>query len=748
MHNEEGQKLQDVRASAHIWEVTAYALIIIVALLMRLWDLGSQAISFDEANHLVPSLGLSSGLGFQHNPLTHGPFQFHGISAMFFLFGDSDHVARLLSALFGTALVGIPYLLRQRLGMAGALVTAIMLALSPMMLFYSRYARNDIIMAVWALSIVVVMWRFLDEGKPRYLYLGALLLAFSFATKETTFIIVAIVGGYLLIVAATDWIPWVFRRRYPVIRPVSSDDQNEYTYWVGYGYSYGKPSSPHKLSEFSRAGVLLVVIATLAMPQGSAAVAVLQDAYQSRAETLQGHGIVLAYQQPAEGQTALYPVGSPTGDILFAIQDLDVTKGMVIATIVVIIAVWFSALIGITWDRRVWVRCAVLFYGVWLLLYTTFLTSIVGVGSGIWQSLGYWLAQQEVNRGSQPWYYYLVLAPIYELLPFLFCIFAVVYYVLKGNNFTRFLAYWVVLTFVLYSIAGEKMPWLMVNIALPMIVITGKLIGDVVMGVDWRCAWRSGGYYLVPIIPLFLYVSTRLLLYNIDRGNLINFLEFWSLLAFALILVGLGIRIILRTGAASGLRILVLSFAMVLLVFGFRTGWQATYVNGDAPIEMLVYAHTSGDVPRIMEEIMDVAEETGDGKRLRVTVDGMATVFRWYLRDFRNVAYVDLSELGDDELRNLAQPSEPSVLLVSSGNEARLAPYLEEHTVGREFLYLWWPAEGYKPCHATPIEPCLSMGEILGNVLKRDKWRQGLDYLVHRKTDIDFLFHRAVAYFP
>ena len=744
---QEQQRGSLVAALAPHWEVAAYSALILVALLMRLWDLGSQAISFDEANHTLYSFFLSNGQGYQHNPLTHGPLQFHGIAAMFFLFGDGDYAARLLSAIFGTALVGIPFFLRHHLGRAGALVTATLLAFSPIMLFYSRYARNDIIMAVWTLALVVVLWRFQNEGKPRYLYLGALFLALAFTTKETTFIVVAILGSYLLIVAATDWIPWLFRRANPLRRP-SSPDEGEYRYWPGYGYAFGQPRTPHRLSEFSRAGIFLVLLATLVIPQGSAAVAVLQDTYQSREETLQGRGTILAYPSLPEGQPALHPVGAPAGDVLFTIQDLDITKGMAIAAIIVIIALWFSALVGVSWSRSVWLRCAAIFYGVWLLLYTTFFTNMVGLGSGMWQSLGYWLAQQGVNRGTQPWYYYFVITPIYEMLPFLFSLVAVVYYVIRGSSFTRFLAYWVVLTFILYTVAGEKMPWLLVNVALPMIVLSGKFIGDILVAVPWRRVWRAGGLYLVPMTALLLYLALRLLLYRIERGNFLNFLEFWALLAVALTLVGLGIHLLLRSGVANGLRVVALSFALVLFVLAIRSGWQASYNNGDVPVEMIVYAQTSGDVPQIMEDVRAVAQGTGLGEDLRVTVDGMGTVFRWYMRDFRNVAYVNLKILDDAELSNMTQSPEGSVLLIGDGNKARLAPYIDGYAPGQDFLYLWWPAEGYKPCSDQRPEPCLRIWDVFGNLFSRDKWREGLDFFVYRETSIDFLFHRAVAYFP
>jgi hypothetical protein len=220
-----------------------------------------------------------------------------------------------------------------------------------------------------------------------------------------------------------------------------------------------------------------------------------------------------------------------------------------------------------------------------------------------------------------------------------------------------------------------------------------------------------------------------------------NFLEFWSLLAIAFTVVGLGIHLILRSGVTNGFRVVALSFALILLVFAVRAGWQASYNNGDVPVEMLAYAQDSGDVPRIMDEVMAVAQRSGEGDELGLTVDrdiywGMV----WYIRDFKNVDYADLS--------NVTEAPKGSVLLVSDGNKQRLAQYLNGYAPAEEFLYLWWPAEGYKPCSEAPVEPCLRVADVFGNLFSRDKWREGLDYFIYRKTDIDFLYHRAVAYFP
>ncbi len=708
------------------WEIAAYALLIVVTAAMRFWDLGGRAIGYDESLHLYYSYRLAEGFGFQHNPLSHGPFLYHATGAAFFLFGDSEYTGRLMNAIFGTALVVLPYFLRSRLGRAGALATAVLLAFSPMMLFYSRYSRNDIFMAVWTLGLIVLLWRYMDEGKPRYLYLSALLLALAFATKETTFFVVGILGIYLLVTAAGDWVSWLLRRP-AASRAVVDEQQAEYRYIPGFGYGYGRARSRTTLAMFSRPGAFLIVLSTLFLPQAMAMVSWVQG-------WLERFGVVLAGSSP--------PVGAPAGDVLLRFPDvLDVTKGMVLAGLLVFAAVWFSTLVGMSWNRSVWLRCAAVFYGVWLLLYTTFFTNWVGVASGAWQSLGYWIVQQDVNRGDQPWYYYFVIAPLYETLPLILSVAGVVYYAFRGNAFTRFLSFWLIITVLLYTWAGEKMPWLLVSIALPMIVLAGKVIGDMISAVQWRRVVRSGGLVLLPLTAVLLYLVVRLALFDIERGRLFNFAEFWALFLVALVVVGFGAHLVLRSGAGNGLRIVALSFALVLTLVSVRSGWHASFLNGDWPGEMLMYAQDSREVPGVIAEIQEVADRTGEGEEMRLTVDkDIYWGLVWYIRDYETIDYFDAG--------TATQEPEGRVLLISERNEGRMSRYVGNYGPGREFLYLYWPAEGYKPCSDRRDEPCLGLSEAASSMVSRDKWRGFLDYYIYRKTDGDHLYHRAVVYFP
>ncbi len=79
-----------------------------------------------------------------------------------------------------------------------------------------------------------------------------------------------------------------------------------------------------------------------------------------------------------------------------------------------------SLAVGLAWNWRVWPVAIAAFGGLFLVFFTTFFTNGNGVGTGIIGSLGYWLEQQDVRRGSQPQYYYLLVQlPVYEFLPFL-----------------------------------------------------------------------------------------------------------------------------------------------------------------------------------------------------------------------------------------------------------------------------------------------------------------------------------------
>ena len=53
--------------------------LVLVAFVLRVVDLGARAMHHDESLHAFFSWSLAEGRGYRHDPLLHGPFQFHVI---------------------------------------------------------------------------------------------------------------------------------------------------------------------------------------------------------------------------------------------------------------------------------------------------------------------------------------------------------------------------------------------------------------------------------------------------------------------------------------------------------------------------------------------------------------------------------------------------------------------------------------------------------------------------------------------
>src|SRR5512143_4015581 len=179
-------------------EKMLYLLFIVAAILTRFWALGDRGMSHDESLHVYYSWNLFKGGGFSHTPLMHGPFLFHINALVYSLFGASDFTARISVAVFGVALVCLPYFMRRWLGRAGALVTSFMLLISPSIWYHARYIRDEAYMLVWIMLMAWGIFGYLHDRAPKWLYLVAVAAAFGYISMEATFMFVAIFGFFLI----------------------------------------------------------------------------------------------------------------------------------------------------------------------------------------------------------------------------------------------------------------------------------------------------------------------------------------------------------------------------------------------------------------------------------------------------------------------------------------------------------------------------------------------------------------------
>ena len=577
------QALERFRGWAGCPEGMVFLAVVLVAALLRFWDLGGRAVHHDESLHGYYSWFMADGGGFIHNPLLHGTVQFIATSFVFRILGDSDASLRYLPALLGTIVVVLPYLLfRHKMGVWASLIASGLLAISPGVLYFSRFARNDIYMALITLILFWTMWSYLDTKRFKYLVIASATLAIGFATKEIMYLLVLVPLTFLFIAHVGD-IKRLLRTR---------------------------------LSEWPPGAVFGLILTTLVLPMGAAGISLFQnilgihlanpDAGVEAAEGAianlpgpvgspisQGGGVTTWVIErlsslPGVGfdLANLNEIQHPDAGTLFGLQALD------IAALALLALFGAGAALGILWRGRRWLIISGVFWLLTITLFTTLYTNGIGLGSGVWQSLGYWVAQQDVGRGSQPWYYYFMVLFVYELLPVI-AAFATGVFILRRRpaflSFDVFLMYWLGLVLALLLMAGEKMPWLSIHLTLPIIFI----------------ASRGLGQYLP-----HAFNHVRDIARSVDPN---------------------------RVGHA----IVVGGFA-VLLILTVQSSLRASFTNGDIPVEMLVYTQTSPALEDAVDEIDRYAVSTGVGDGLPLTIDtahGYSWPWHWYLRDYSSVQY-------------------------------------------------------------------------------------------------------------
>jgi len=580
------------------WVVMAIAA---VAAVLRLYELDVKALHHDESLHATFSWYFAEGRGYHHDPLMHGPLQFHLIAGAFKLFGDSDFTARLPHALAGTLLVTSPLLLRRWFGPVGVVTAALLLTLSPALLYYSRFARNDIFVACWTVLLLTAVWRYAEEGRLRWLVLLAASLSLSFVTKETAYLAVAVLLLYLdawCAIGLADRAGWTGRRQVLgviLLAPVA---------WL---LAAGWPLAGRLRRHFAwgddlpRSGVLLVVTGTLVLPMLSAAIEL----------PLKQFGESLAGDR--ERTVAAFTAGA----LLLG-----------------------STVVGLSWSPRRWLLLAAVFYLIAIPLYASLFTHPEGIGGLFWTSLDYWIEQQDVKRGDQPGFYYLLLVPLYEFLPLLLALVGGGWLLRRGDRLAALLAWWTIGAWFMLSMAGEKMPWLTVHVALPLILLAAYGMGALLPRLGRRLRHEGA-----------------------------------STLSWAL--AGGGAAALLAVAALSA-----------------RTALDVSFGHPDTPIEPLIYTQTSPDVPAVLAELEDYADARGVGRTLPIVVDDNASLswpWAWYLRDWTGTTYGNLRTLDMDSI-----PAD-AVLILEQGTYHQRPQLSEGRDRRREFVHRWWfPEEGYR----------------------------------------------------
>ncbi|MCD4674063.1 MAG: glycosyltransferase family 39 protein [Anaerolineaceae bacterium] len=776
------------------WNVeTLLALLLLVlAVVSRFYQLDLRVMSHDEVNHVVPSWEFFRGNGYRHDPVTHGPLQFHMIAFSYFMFGDNDFTARIPSAVCSIAAVAFAlFAYRRYLGRAGALIGGLLFLISPFMLFYGRYTRNEGILELLAVLTLYAVLRYLDKGDKFSLFLLTAATTLHFTSKETAYIYTALLLIFLFVLlleglAKTGWKDSAMRDRFLFLMVMTL-----LLAGLALGFAAWHASLPEVIP--AETSMQPVEVASSSSWAEMVAIGCLGLAFIAVVISLfilvRGLGWEKIRQQRSFDLlillgTMVLPLLAAFPVKMLGWNPLDYSaNGMLKTSIFIVLFTAIAAAIGLWWKPKLWLQNFALFYGIFTVFYTSFFMHGMGFFTGLVGSLGYWLSQQSVERGSQPLYYYaLIQIPVYEYLAAAGTLLAV-YFGIRFKKFGTFpgispaseaaadgvpaaegeaaahkvptlalLVFWSVMSLIAYSFAGERMPWLTVHIALPLLLTAAWGLGYLVDTTPWKKIANPRGLIALGLLPVMVVsfltaVGSMLGTQAPFQGSTQVELEYTanfllSLIGFLASGVGI-VYLVLKEGDGSRIhRVEVVAYAVLLLclilgavfvdslalVFAslavllslaqfiyvmiqtrtfalgssfaalvffvllagltVRTAYRAAFINYDNAKEYLVYAHAASGPKQVLEQVEEISRRTTGGLDIQVAYDNDALYPYWWY--FRN--YPNHRWYQENPTRDL---QEYPLIVAGESTYSKLEPIVKNNYLEFDYMRLWWPNQDY-----------------------------------------------------
>jgi uncharacterized protein (TIGR03663 family) len=210
------------------WFGLSFCAVLLLAAALRLPELRLRPMHNDEAVNAMKFRDLWAGTGYRYDPN-----EFHGPTLPYFTlplagwsgprhFEDlTEATFRLVPALFGIASIVLLLGLTPEFGRAETLWAALFAAVSPAMVFYSRYYIHEIPLLFFTAMAATAGWRYCRTGRFFWCATAGAGVALMWATKET--FIIDLASLLLALVCAALWghwrgekavmavVPWHFR---------------------------------------------------------------------------------------------------------------------------------------------------------------------------------------------------------------------------------------------------------------------------------------------------------------------------------------------------------------------------------------------------------------------------------------------------------------------------------------------------------------------------------------------------------
>jgi uncharacterized protein (TIGR03663 family) len=430
----EADLTQDSRLSTldSLW-ILSCVLVTAIATFIRFFGLELKPLHHDEGvNGFFLTTLFREGI-YKYDPANyHGPDLYY--IALFFtkVFGLNTLSIRWSVAIFGVLIVILALFLKNYIGKIGSLFAALFLALSPGMVFISRYFIHEILFVFFSLAIVVAVIFFIEKRRAGILAIAwtALLLMICFVPSALN--MATAVGG------KDDTKLFIFRVVFLVIEAVL---------------------------------VFFVIRMLLAWEDGRAIYLILASASAVMLfATKETAFITLGTMLIACGCVWLWRKIYRAGFDEIKQNDLEPTN-----------LTWANFRAGLGDKINVLLIVAAgsfVFIYVGILFFSSFFTYMEGV-SKAFEAYAIWTKTGTKDHTQNPLWAYAkwgmkIEAPII-ILSALGCLIAL----LKARHrFAIFTAFWAIGMFAAYTIIPYKTPWLALSFLLPMCIIAGYGIGE------------------------------------------------------------------------------------------------------------------------------------------------------------------------------------------------------------------------------------------------------------------------------
>ena len=177
---------------------------LLILVLFRFYDLGARPIHHDESVNGWFVDGILAKGFYSYDPQNyHGPFFFYILTLFEKIFGRSVEALRIPTVIIGSAITFTPLLFRKWLGDLGAFFSCLIFALSPALVFYSRYSIHE---TFFVFSMILFFYNWLKvrkEGFTVQSVFGFGLTLGLLATLKENFVLF---GGCLVLSEGILWI--------------------------------------------------------------------------------------------------------------------------------------------------------------------------------------------------------------------------------------------------------------------------------------------------------------------------------------------------------------------------------------------------------------------------------------------------------------------------------------------------------------------------------------------------------------